>query len=114
MPGDIVHRFHRSGRAAQHNGAFQGSDTHHRQRGRIGFVEAIGGARGGQLVVDDGGRFPLTVLGSPEWVSNGTITENGNAALALSTLSAEDRLVVLYPRPDPGDADHGECLHSRH
>lgn len=58
----------------------------------------------GQLVVDDGGRFPLTVLGSPEWVSNGTITENGNAALALSTLSAEERLVVLYPRPDPGDA----------
>ena len=59
----------------------------------------------GQLVVDDGGRFPVTVLGNPAWVSNGTITEDGNAALALSTLSQTDRLVVYYPRPDAsGDA----------
>lgn len=63
-----------------------------------GVDEGTGSA--GQLVVDDGGRFPVTVLGNPEWVENGTIDEDGNAALALSTLSAGDRLVVYYPRPE--------------
>lgn len=57
-------------------------------------------APAGQLVIDDGGQVPVTVLGNPAWLSNSEIDEEGNAALVLSTLSAEDSLVVYYPRPD--------------
>jgi hypothetical protein len=52
----------------------------------------------GQLVVDDGGDVPLTVLGNGSWLSNGEIDEDGNAALSLSTLSQTPNLVVYYPR----------------
>jgi hypothetical protein len=63
-------------------------------------AEVAPGSARGQFVTDTGGPVPLTVIGNPEWVTNEHIDEEGNAALALSTLSETDHLVVYYPQFD--------------
>lgn len=59
----------------------------------------------GQLITDDGGDFPITVFGNPEWATNQGIDEQGNAALMLSELSRTQHLVVYYPGQTSDDMD---------
>jgi hypothetical protein len=40
----------------------------------------------------------ITVLAEPDWLSNAGLDEQGNAALALGALGAEERLVYYYPQ----------------
>ncbi|MGO2036209.1 MAG: DUF4350 domain-containing protein [Brevibacterium sp.] len=61
-------------------------------------AEVAPGSARGQLIVDEGGDVPLTVIGNPEWAMNQTIDEEGNASLVLSELSRSSHLVVYYPQ----------------
>lgn len=56
---------------------------------------APGDGGGGLYAVSDDGR--TVVLGSTEILSNGALAEQGNAALVLRTLGAEQRLVWYLP-----------------
>lgn len=61
-------------------------------------AEVAPGSARGQLIGDEGGDVPLTVIGNPEWAMNQTIDEEGNASLVLSELSRSSHLVVYYPQ----------------
>lgn len=66
----------------------------------IDGTEVAPGSARGQFLTDSGGSVPLTVLGSPDWVTNENIDEEGNASLVLSQLSQTQNLVVYYPTFD--------------
>lgn len=66
-------------------------------------AEVAPGSARGQLLVDEGGDVPLTVIGNPDWVTNENIDEEGNASLVLNELSRTDHLVVYYPQFDDQD-----------
>lgn len=74
--------------------------------------EVVPGSTRGQLINDEGGPFPVTVLGNPSWVTNTGIAEEGNASLVLSELSQTNRLVIYYPTanddssPPPSTIDY--------
>ena len=78
----------------------------------IGGGEVAPGSARGQLINDEGGSFPVTVIGNPGWVTNTGIAEEGNASLVLSELSQTNRLVVYYPtanddsQPPPSTIDY--------
>ena len=63
------------------------------------------GDRGALAQVDTGGRT-VTVVDDPSFLVNGTVLEDGNAALALHLLGADERLVWFVP--DPFDATSEE------
>ena len=63
-------------------------------------AEVAPGSARGQLITDDAGPVPLTVIGNSDWVTNEHIDEEGNASLVLSELSHTDDLVVYYPTFD--------------
>src|SRR5699024_2506928 len=63
-------------------------------------AEVAPGSARGQLITDDAGPVPLTVIGNADWVTNEHIDEEGNASLVLSELSHTDNLVVYYPTFD--------------
>lgn len=75
-------------------------------------AEVAPGSARGQLLVDEDGAVPLTVIGNPDWVTNEHIDEEGNASLVLSELSHTDNLVVYYPQfenqdqPPPSTFDY--------
>src|SRR5699024_9394693 len=54
----------------------------------------------GQLITDDAGPVPLTVICNSDWGTNDHIDEEGNASLVVSELSHTDDLVVDYPTSD--------------
>jgi hypothetical protein len=66
--------------------------------GDFGFAVASGPTPGGA---------ELTIVGSTSVFANGTITEAGNAALAIGLAGASDELVWYLP--GPGDADAADA-----
>ena len=62
------------------------------------------GDTGGYAVWSDGDRS-VTLIGQPAVLANETIDSGGNAALALRTLGAHDRLVWLMASPLDGSTD---------
>lgn len=50
----------------------------------------------------------LTLIGGQGWLLNSTITDNGNAALALRTLGRHDTLTWYLPGPDALPASEGD------
>ncbi|MBX6370711.1 MAG: DUF4350 domain-containing protein [Acidothermus sp.] len=59
----------------------------------------------GYLLVEvDADSAHLTVLGIPDVLSNATLADQGNAALALGLLTSHRKLVWLVPPPSPGSA----------
>lgn len=69
----------------------------------IDGTEVAPGSARGQLLIDDGGRVPLTVIGNADWVTNEHIATEGNASLVLTELSRTVNLVVYYPQFDDQD-----------
>ncbi|GAA1341898.1 DUF4350 domain-containing protein [Arthrobacter roseus] len=63
--------------------------------GTVCFLPAEGERGAGSLVVTDSGT--TTVLGNPSLMNNATITDQGNAALALHVLGSEPVLVWYQP-----------------
>ncbi len=63
--------------------------------GTVCFLSAEGERGAGSLVVTDSGT--TTVLGNPSLMNNATITDHGNAALALHVLGSEPVLVWYQP-----------------
>jgi len=72
----------------------------YRAPGGIECYPDAGGAALVQLV--DGGRT-VTVLGTPEPLTNGALAEGGNAALTLRLLGAKPTLLWYLPGPEPAD-----------
>ncbi|RZS90143.1 uncharacterized protein DUF4350 [Motilibacter rhizosphaerae] len=68
-------------------------------------------AGGGALLVDDQvGSRRVTVLGSPRPLQNGTLGEEGSAALALGLLGAHPGLAWYLPSPDDVPAESRRTL----
>lgn len=63
----------------------------------------VGDGRYGVVTVP--GDTPITIVGSTEVFANGTITESGNAALALGLLGTSDSLVWYLPSLADVEAD---------
>lgn len=70
------------------------------------------GAGAGLVAVQDG-EHSTVVVGSPLVWTNARLSDNGDAALALSVLSSQPRLLWLLPKPptaSPADREHKSLL----
>jgi hypothetical protein len=63
----------------------------------------VGDGRFGVVTVD--GDSPVTIVGSPSVFANGTVSQHGNAALALGVLGATEDLVWYVPSLADVEAD---------
>ncbi|RJT78296.1 DUF4350 domain-containing protein [Arthrobacter cheniae] len=82
--------------AAEEGGAEDGSpDTRAAENGSGDADAADDGATGGLYVTSSDGS--VAVLGAPDILSNGSITEEGHAALALRSLGSSPTLVWYEP-----------------
>lgn len=83
------------------------------ERATVENTYRIGGDATGCFPVGDGrygvvtvpGSTPVTIVGSPSVFANGSITQSGNAALALGLLGSTDSLVWYMPGLADVEAD---------